>query len=89
MATTKIVQKIATGGISSTMIPWFKLFAIAAPLDLPIEARHIAHCAKADAAQNASTSVATNADHSQSTYREALINGFLPPVLSPPRALPA
>ena len=46
---TNMAQKIDTGGTSSTTTPMLKLRMN--ELLLPIEARHITHCASAESAQ--------------------------------------
>jgi hypothetical protein len=58
IAITKIVQKIETGGTSSTSTPMLKF--LMNELLFPSDARHMTHCANAESASSAKQTSATN-----------------------------
>src|SRR6266498_2981186 len=78
--TTKIVQKIVTGGVNSTNTPILKFLIKNALFEPASDARHIAHCARPDDsnARNAAR-VSPTISHTRA-IRTAFING--PPQMS-------
>jgi hypothetical protein len=73
LSTTKIEQKIDTGGIKSTNTPMLKFLMNFALFELDSTARHIEHCAAASACSAIMSSNATTAMAMYLSFRIAPI----------------